>query len=869
MSSAVYNDFLKAFPNADANIQVANINTFLKNKEIETYTPLSLNDVIENVKTSNMITVTKNFDILLSIVGYVSEDSLIQIGDLLYIGGKFSVGYKGVTHKNFISFNKVTGEINGFNGLGSAYDLSTGGIIENAGSIYVSFSNIQESPSSTLYKITNNVSSLIEIPENLYIVKMAFDQTGKFYICGYLGVEDDDYATIYEYSENTTWTGITSSIPGFRCKGFAFDTNNVLYAVCNTSDKKCLYRKALDSNEWTALVDGEIMSDIKIEGETVLTQPNISINKYNQLYIYGDFTHINGKYKPYISRYNEGGHAFEYLSGDNFFYPYNKLFGVSAAVFDEKGDLYINGGIYVEKLIFNELMPLDINYSNNSAIQYSMLINNEELIVSYVRDGLNTDLVSHKLNGKKTVITDKELQYTTKTEQKFRYDGSITSIYRNKTVQEEIYKNEIYIGGIIGRFNNGYNDINSPLVVISEYNGYITYITANQISKYESTYIGGNKSDVSYVIGSYTKPDNLKFISDLLFGNIYIPTIYQSPDEKYISKVQFNDTNIYINATTIYSYQQIGTDSFVYELSRDTNTWTNISISIKDFHCYSICLDKNDNLYALGYTGDNTSGGSLFLKNKDDNEWVALPSGNLFFPESIESITIDLVSDNNGELYICGDFVKIGESDIAYIAKYNKTLEAFESVGDVLQSAVKNIAFDSKNNIYIAQNNIDEKNIKTLVNNVWEYVDVCDKENWSVRGVINITDDVLTASYLGFSDIIGTGTGPNDFESIVSYDLKTKKRTYPGWATKTTKQSGNVLQFNELGQSVEIFTDVNDPYTNAIIINKSEGVIFSNRLLQEETRLNQSKNVRQVKDFKSEKGLLKQLNTKSIFGRKL
>jgi hypothetical protein len=879
MSSTTYNNFLKAFPNADANIQVANINSYLKNKELQTYTPLSLNNVVENVKASNNnITVTKNFDIILTLggAGIVSEDSLLQIGDILYIGGNFSVAYKGVTHKNFISFNRVTGEINGFNGLGNAYLLSNGGIVEHNGSIYVLFINlinIDNMTISTLCKITNNVPTVIEIPDGLYIRKMAFDKNGKFYICGTVGA---DYAsTIYEYAENSTWTSITSSIPGFKCRGFAFDTNNVLYAVCNSSDKKCLYRKALDSNQWTALVDGEIVVQ-----ETGLSQPNISINQYNELYIYGDFTSIivNDVYRAVekLSRYNYSDNVFELLD------IYSSPNGITSVVFDKNGDIYLDGYEFVSKSVAPfEFTFLDINYSNfyeNTTLSmgYSMLLNNEELLVPYIRyDRLNnriSDLVSYKFNAKKIVVTDKKLQYTTKTEQSFKTTnttdntGYIYSLY-NTT------KDTLIIGCYDNEFSN-LIEINLPVNDIQ----YISKTLDNYIdpawASYPIVYIGGyrsnnddNASDIIYIIGSSLIVSTPNIISELIIieftSNGIDDKKYNSPDKKFISKVQLTSKKIYINALR-YFLNEVITDSSVYELSKETNTWINISSSIKDFISYSICLDKNDNLYSIGSNG-------LFLKNKDNDEWETLFSGSIDLSNNPTDITFgDLVIDNNGELYFYGYFIKIGESDIAYIARYNKTLKVFESVGNSLTTPVNSIVFDSQNNIYIAQEG--EINIKTLVNNVWEYVNIVKKsEEWYVGGTMNIFDDVLTASYA----IQTRGS-----ETVISYDLKNKKTTYPGWKTTKTVETGIALEFNELGQNVEIFTDSADPFTNAVILNKSEGVVLMD-YYENLPKGTQSKSVKAIKsvkavkpltaskDVKSKKGPFASLNVKSIFGRHL
>jgi hypothetical protein len=866
MSSTTYNKFLKSFPNADANIQVANINSYLKNKELQTYIPLSLNNGVENVKaTNNMITVTKNFDVLLSIDGLVSPDSLLQIGDLLYIGGDFSVEYKGVTHKNFISFNRVTGEINGFNGLGNPYIFAEGGIIENNGSIYVSFINdIENVYFSTLYKITNNVPTIIETPPNAYIVKMGFDKNGKFYICSTIYTDNTEASTIYEYSENNTWTSITSSIPGFKCRGFAFDTNNVLYAVCNTSAKKCLYRKALDSNQWTPLVNGEIRrygyNSETNEYETILNQPNIIINKYNELYIYGSFTEINGEPLFFISKYNEKLHIFEKIVFNNADQP------ISSVVFDNQDYLYIDGRNDVQKLIFNNFKTTDINYDfiidngafgiNKSQAGYSLLLNNNEMIIPYLKvdnlDNITTDIVSYKLNSKKTVITDRQLQYNTKIEQKF-YVNKINTITQAR-------------GEIIMGCSNGNEQFN--ISVINLENGEIGegldsagFLLLNK--KYYDLFIQSNIIQGNTYILYET---DYYYVSDLIIFNPFLGApesfkCYTPPSNSFIQKYVTNDNKyIYTNLYNGIIAQQ-PTFYGIYMLSTETNTWRNISSSIENFVCFSICLDKNDNLYAVGYTGDNC----LFLKNKDNDEWVPLASGNIVDEVGNNTVGI-LVIDNNDELYMCGNFVKIGDSNIAYIAKYNTTLKAFENVGNPLQSFVTGIAFDSQNNIYIAQPG--ETNIKTLINNVWKYVNIdvniginINDNGPSVAGVINITNDVLVASY--------SIEVPNDFDStiqdtVISYDLNNKKTTYPGWVTTYTKETGSRLEFNKIGQSVQIFTNPNDNNTNAIILNKSEGVILSNEYTEPF-----SKQSKPVKPVKSKNGLFNTLNTKSIFGRHL
>jgi hypothetical protein len=857
MSSSVYNKFLKSFPNADANIQVANINSFLKNKELQTYTPISLNNGVENVKaTNNMITVTKNFDVLLTLGGRgkVSADSLLQIGDLLYIGGDFSVEYKGVTHKHFISFNRVTGEINGFNGLGNSYDLSEGGIIEHNGAIYVLFVNLIDNLYlSTLYKITNNVPTIIETPPNAYISKMAFDQNGKFYICS--TVNSDFTSTIYEYSENSTWTSITSSIPGFKCRGFAFDTNNVLYAVCNTSAKKCLYRKALDSNQWTPLVNGEIRRYDEGLDKKLLFQPNIIINKYNKLYIYGTFTEINNKYNAYIAEYNENLQIFDNIS------IFSNAGPITSVVFDENGDLFTDGRNNVKKRVFEEWTDIDINYTfninytndpnNDEFVGYSILLDDNEMIIPYYKQDIsgkiNTNIVSYKFISKQSVITDRQLQYIKKTETTFSVNeitticqtnrqilfgclnaisgNSITDIIDVSFIKSNVSNSILKFNILSGNIKEAFTDLSGVPALYTE--SYSCNIYINNTSFY---IINNN---IIIVENDYY------LISQLIINNKLNYNTYTPPLNSAIAKFVVNDDkNVYSLLVKI-KWNEFVNGSYpinygIYVFSIETNTWTNISNSITDFYCYSFCLDKNDNLYAVGYTGDNC----LFIKNKEDNNWLPLASGNILNVVG-EKAVVDLVSDNNDELYIIGDFVKIGSSDIAYIAKYNKTLKTFESVGDVLRTQVEGIAFDSKNNVYITQR--FEPNVKTLVNNVWKYVNVCDRVGWSVSRVINITDDVLVAAYLPSS--IGG-------ESLVSYDLKNKKRTYPGWKTTVTKETGNALIFNEIGQSVQIFTDPNDMLTNGIILNKSEGVILSDSRLENlnnETRSNGSKGIKDIK----------------------
>lgn len=371
----------------------------------------------------------------------------------------------------------------------------------------------------------------------------------------------------------------------------------------------------------------------------------------------------------------------------------------------------IDGNLFFNRASSNSLNLLKDLTVNNNANLKNLFVNNDARFSNILVSGTiytNEDIeVSGNLNVKNI-----EVSKNVKINEKL-------NVINDTTLNKNVYiRNDLNIGNDLNVGNNLNVDkeitLNKAIVKNNLILGNDLYISGNTHID-NDIYIQGNSNINSLCVSNNTLLNKLTVNNETELSKVYINNSLEISGTVLINNEPIINRKYIETISTTYTYLSLDGITYNYPDYIKNGIYTfivngqslNKVITTKETmrnNVYSIAVDSFNNIYLAGIQNQSRI---VSVYNREIEKWINL--------EKLQNFIVDLIKiDSRGYVYFVGDFKEDGR-----IYQYIPNSNTWNKLGLDINGKINTIDFDCDNNIYIGGN--FTKIGDTIVNRICKY----------------------------------------------------------------------------------------------------------------------------------------------------